>query len=240
MENLKHEVGFLKDKKFTCPPVKDSYSNIKSATGEEGLLGYTKIDKSSKLLCAPIVVSGKGATCTFKKISVSLSITSKYAKAQEFSSGLKMKLPNCGRKDIPIYFRITKGIEKSAKAGEKEHCDDLGLAFNRTIKPCASELNKFAGTVFTGKNDVECHKKLVLKLGFDPFKCTDEFLKMAKKTDDRDTNGWHTFDTILISKNCNKIVAGFEKSKKTNKIGDPAVAPNKYIPAATKCARKRP
>ncbi len=67
-----------------------------------------------------------------------------------------------------------------------------------------------------------------------------EFLKMAKKTDDRDTNGWHTFDPILISKNCNKIVVVFEESKKTNKIGDPAVAPDKYIPDADKGARNLP
>ncbi len=79
-------------------------------------------------------------------------------------------------------------------------------------------------------------KALTAKLGFDPISCTEEFLDLTKKDDERDSAGMHDFDPVLISKSCTKIVTGYKKSA-TNKIGDAGVAPSKFIPASSKCAK---
>jgi hypothetical protein len=204
-------------------------------------LGWTKIDKASNLICAAdLVANAAASTCTVKSRPVSLSITSKYAKAgPPAPSGLDMELPQCGKKKVPVYMQITPAIEKKAIAGEKEHCDDLQLAFDRTLGPCSAALAKFDGKTVPGKNDGECYKSLVGKLGFDPLDCTGEFIALANKTDERDTKGWHDFDPVRQSVDCNRIVVGNTPAA-TNKIGDASVAPASHIPASTKCGVPAP
>jgi hypothetical protein len=127
-------------------------------------------------------------------------------------------------------------VSDLVKQGEQEHCDDLTISFNQTLKPCAAEVNKYAGQPFPGKTEEECLKALTTKLGFNPISCNEEFFDLTKKDDERDSTGMHDFDPVLISKDCTKIVTGYKKSP-TNKIGDAAVAPSKFIPASSKCAK---
>ena len=219
----------------TCRPIPDSLINVAGKAGA-GTLGFTKIDKSSLLICAPKFDLDPGSgTCTFKSVPISFSATSKFARAEvEVPTGPTMALPECSGKDVPIFTTITPDISALARAAEQEHCEDLRLAIWQTLEPCAAAVNKLAGQKFAGKTEDECYKTLVAKLGFDPIECTREFIHLSQKTDERDAKGFHDFDPVLISKSCDKIVVGNKKSS-TNKIGDPGVAPSKLIPAATKC-----
>ncbi|VVB90920.1 Uncharacterised protein [uncultured archaeon] len=233
-EGMEKAIESLKSKVFRCPPAPDSAANTAGIAGA-GTLGFHKIDKSSKLLCAPNFDVDKGF-CTFKPVVVNLSMTSKFAKVEPPASlGQTMKLPGCGTKDVPVFAEITPDISMLVQKGEQEHCDDLNLAFTQTLVPCANALNKMAGQKLTGKNENECFKTLIARLGFDPLNCSQEFADLSLKSMERDDRGFHDFDPVLISKTCDKIIVGYKKSA-TNKIGDPGVAPGKFIPAATKCS----
>lgn len=222
---------------FTCPPVAHSDPSVLSlASG--GNLGTTRIDRSSELVCKPsFAVDPKAGTCTLQARKVSLNVTSRYESEKKATlTSEKMALPECGEKQVPMFVVIDKDTSASARVGEQEHCGDLSRAFNLTIKPCNESLNSLAGQTFAGKNETECYRSLVARLGFDPLGCTQEFITLAGKTEERDAKDWHALDPALISKDCTRIVVGFKRSK-TNRIGDPAVAPDKSISAAAKCAR---
>jgi hypothetical protein len=234
LERIEH----LKEHRFLCPPTADSLTNISNVTGGGGTLGYTKIDKSSDLKGYPkFDLDAKAGTGTFKPIAPSLSLTSKFAAVtNESLTADSLPVPGCGEKPVPIFGKITKDISDLVKQGEQEHCDDLTISFNQTLKPCAAAVNKYAGHQFKGKTEDDCFKALTTELGFDPISCTEEFLDLTKKDDERDSKGMHDFDPVLISKDCTKIVTGYKKSA-TNKIGDAAVAPSKFIPASSKCGK---
>jgi hypothetical protein len=240
--SLTEKIARLKDHEFLCPPVADTLTNISKLTGGGGTLGSTKIDKSSVLECYPKTYDfdQKSGTCSFKPVTPNLSITSKFtAETPEALTADSMPVPGCGDKPVPIYGKVTKAISDLVRAGEQEHCDDLTISFNQTLKPCAAEVNKFAGKSLPGKNTDECFKSLRASLGFDPIDCSQNFVDLTAKDDERDSTGMHDFDPDLISKDCKKIVIGYKKSA-TNKVGDPSVAPSKFIPAATKCAKTAP
>ena len=235
---VEERIANLKKHHFLCPPVADTLTNISKVTAGGGTLGFTKIDQSSNLICAPkFDIDAKAGTGSFKPISTSLSLTSKFAgPTQQAITSDSMPVPNCGDKPVPIFGQITQPISDLIKQGEQEHCDDLTISFNQTLKPCTAALNQLAGHVFQCKTEDDCFKALVASLGFDPIDCTLEFTKLTKKDDERDSTGMHDFDPVLISKDCTKIVTGYKKSA-TNKIGDPSVAPAKFIPAASKCGK---
>jgi hypothetical protein len=218
----------------------DTITNISKVTKGGGTLGYTKIDDASQLICAPkLEVDATTGSCTFKPVAVSLSLTSKYPMVTPASpTSATLKLPQCGDKEVPVFFQITPEISDLVRQGEQEHVDDLNLAFKQTLEPCSAELNKLAGQKFAAKTETECFIALVAKLGFDPLNCTAEFVALTKKDETRDVPlGFHDFDPVLISSSCDKIVAG-NKRADTNEIGDPSVAPSKFIPASTKCPQK--
>jgi len=233
-EVLEQELAEVYRREMHCPPVPDSATNT-AKKGGAGTLGFTKIDSSSNLICAPeFTVDAVAGTCSFKARPINLSITSKFARVEAAAAtGESMQLPNCGDKNVPIFTTITQDVSDLVKAGEQEHCDDLNLAFNRTLVPCHAALSKLESQTFKAKNDGECLTAIFKSLGFDPLDCTKEFVTMS--ADQRDGAGMHDFDPTLISKDCNRILIGNKKST-TNKIGDPAVAPAKLIPASTKCA----
>jgi hypothetical protein len=226
----------LTEENAGCSPVAESISNLTGAG--PGTLGTTKIDQSSQLICAPagFTFNGQAGTCTYTTFPISLKINAKYAKVEtEANTGETMNLPECNNQAVPVLMTITQPISQLARAGELEHCADLTTAFNRTLVPCAAELKKYEGQPLTGANDDECYRSLVAKVGFDPINCTKEFLAMSKLTEERDSKNWHSFDPVLNSKNCTKIVVGNKKSA-SNRVNDPSVAPSTYIPAATKCS----
>ena len=239
---LKSSSERVKQQSFYCPPAGDSITAISAATGGGGTLGVTTIDKASKLICSPkFKVDAKAGYCTFDPVAVSLSQTSKFANpTPEAITADTLKVPGCGNKDVPVFFKITAADSALAQKAEQEHCDDLTLAFNQTLLPCSTELNKFAGTKIPGKSDDECFKSLKAKMGFDPDECTLEFVALADKSKERDDppQSFHDFDPVLISKDCKKILSGLKKSA-TNKIGDPTVAPPKWIPPSTKCPKTK-
>ena len=237
---IERAIEELKSREFHCPPAPESVAAIGSAFGT-GTLGATKIDKSSKLICFPeFDVKEKEGYCTFKPRPISLSTTSKYAKSEsDVPLGITMPNPECGNKQVPVFTTVTPEISKWVEAGEQEHCDDINLAFTQTLKPCAATLQNLSGQRLKGKNEDECYRALVAKLGFDPLDCTQEFITLNQKTGERDSKGWHDFDPVVISKSCQKIVFGNKKSA-SNKIGDAGVAPSKHIPAASKCGVSTP
>ena len=231
MPRLESASEEVKKKQFFCPPAGDSITAISAAAGGGGTLGLTKIDSASQLLCFPkFKVDAKAGHCTFDPVAVSLSITSKFANPTPGSiTSDKLPVPSCTN-DVPVFF--------NADTKRWELCDDLTISFNQTLLPCSTELNKFAGTKIPGKSEDECFKSLKVKLGFDPGDCTLEFADLTKKDDERDSKGFHDFDPVLISKDCTKILSGVTPSA-TNKIGDPSVAPAKWIPASTKCPKAK-
>src|SRR6266568_4464963 len=206
---LEQEVAEVYRRQMHCPPAPDSVTNT-ARKGGPGTLGFTKIDTSSNLICAPaFTVEAAAAT------------------------GESMSLPECGNKSVPIFTTITQDISDLVKVGEQEHCEDINLAFNRTLVPCHAALSRLESQRFKAKNDGECLTAIFKSLGFDPLDCTKEFITMS--ADQRDAAGMHDFEPTLISKDCNRILIGNKKAT-TNKIGDPAVAPARLIPASTKCA----
>jgi hypothetical protein len=235
----KQGIDELMKMEFTCPPVGVPFGTI-SGMGGSGTLGVTTIDRSSKLSCAPrFVVDPKTKTGTFSPVQTNLIQNSKFPNpVNEAASADKLPNPKCN-KDVPVFYTITPQISTLIQQGEQEHCDDVTRAFNLTLVPCTTEVNKFAGQKLPGQTEDECYKALVAKLGFDPIDCTLEFTRLAGKTGDRDTQGFHDFDPVVISQDCTKIVAGNKKSA-TNKIGDASVAPAVFIPASTKCAKAQP
>lgn len=241
LAQLEKHSDTVKERPFFCPPVADSITAISAAAKGGGTLGFTKIDQASQLICSPrFTVDTKAGNCTFQPVAVSLSLTSKFAKAGAAApTSDSLKLPECGNKDVPIYMEITPAISTLAQQGEQEHCDDLTISFNQTLLPCSTALNKFAGQKIPGKSDADCFQALKAKLGFDPDQCTLEFVDLTKKDDERDSKGFHDFDPVVISKDCTKIVIGNKKAS-TNKIGDPSVAPAKLIPASAKCPKAAP
>ncbi|HEX7288142.1 MAG TPA: hypothetical protein VF532_18290 [Candidatus Angelobacter sp.] len=232
----------VKKKQFFCPPAGESITAISKATGGGGTIGLTKIDKASQLICSPnFKVNAKAGFCTFDPVAVSLSMTSKFASPTPGAiTSDTIPVAACGNKDVPVFFKITAADSALAQKGEQEHCDDETLAFNQTLLPCSTELNKFAGQKIPGKSDAECFKSLKARLGFDPDACTLEFVALSDKTGDRDIapQSFHDFDPVLISQDCTKILAGLKPSA-TNKIGDPSVAPAKWIPASSKCPKTK-
>lgn len=236
-ERTKH----LKSHNFLCPPVADSLTNISKLGGGGGTLGLTKIDQSSNLFCTPKWdINAQKGTCSFKAVAPTLSITSKFPSVTpEAITSDSLPVPGCGDKPVPVFGKVTQAVSDLAKQGEQEHCDDLTISFNQTLKPCAAAVNKLAGHVFSGKTEDECFKALTASLGFDPISCNEEFLNLTAKDDERDKSGMHDFDFDLISKDCTKIVAGYKKAS-TNKVGDPSVAPAKFIPASSKCGKAAP
>lgn len=229
-------VETLYDEERHCPPAADSLKNV-AGKGGPGTLGVTTIDKSSSLICAPqsVSVDEKAGTCTFKSRPVNMSITSKFAQPEvNADTGITKKVAKCGDKEVPVVTTTTQTLSDLVKLGEQEHCDDLNLAFNRTLAPCAVELAKLESQTFPAKNEGECFNSILSRLGFDPIDCSQEFISLS--VDQRDGAGWHAFDLAPISEDCNKVVAVNVKAS-TNKIWDPSVAPNKIIPASTKCAR---
>ena len=238
LESSKRGINNLKKKKFFCPPVSDSYANI--GLKGEGTIGLTSIDKSSDLMCVPqFTINAKAGHGTLKKLKVSLKMNSKFSKQEtEAPLGLSLDVPGC-KAQAPAFVNISKDISQLAQVGEQEHCDDVNLAFKQTLLPCSIELNKFAGQKFAGKTFEDCYKSLVTKIGFDPIDCSEEFLNLSNKTEERDTQGLHDFDFKVISKDCNKVVTEFVKAK-TNKVGDKSVAPDKWIPSSMKCAKPQP
>jgi len=233
-------VTSLKNHHFLCPPTPDTLTNVSKGGGGGGTLGFTKIDQASNLICAPkFDIDAKAGTCSFKPVATSLSLTSKFSSpTPEAITADAIQVDGCP-KPVPIFGKITQGISDLAKQGEQEHCDDLTISFNQTLKPCTTAVNKLAGTVFKGKNEDECFKALIASLGFDPISCSEEFADLTKKDDERDNKGMHDFDPDLISKDCTKVVIGYKKSA-TNKIGDAGVAPAKFIPPASKCGKAAP
>jgi hypothetical protein len=229
-------IASLYDEERHCPPGPDSMKSV-VGKGGAGTLGVTTLDKSSKVICAPqsVSVDEKAGTCTFKARPVSLSVTSKFAKPEvDVDTGITKQVSKCGDKQVPVFTTITQTLSDLVKQGEQEHCDDFNLAFNRTVSPCAVELAKLENQTFPAKNEGECYNAIFSKLGFDPIDCSQEFITLS--VDQRDPPGWHSFDLVPTSEDCNKVTATNVKAS-TNKIGDPAVAPNKIIPTSTKCAR---
>jgi hypothetical protein len=229
-------VESLYEEERHCPPAADSMKNV-VGKGGAGTLGVTTIDKSSNLICGPqsVSVDAKAGTCTFKARPVNMSVTSKFAKPEvDVDTGLTKPVSKCGNKQVPVFTTISQPLSDLFKQGEQEHCDDFNLAFNRTISPCAVELAKLESQTFPAKNDEECYTAIFSKLGFDPLDCSQEFLTLS--ADQRDVPGWHSFDLVPTSEDCNKVTATNVKAS-TNKIGDASVAPNKIIPASTKCGR---
>ncbi len=231
---LEQEVAEVYRRQMHCPPAPDSVTNT-ARKGGPGTLGFTKIDTSSNLICAPaFTVDPATETCSFKARPINLSITSKFARVEAAAAtGESMSLPECGNKSVPIFTTITQDISDLVKVGEQEHCEDINLAFNRTLVPCHAALSRLESQRFKAKNDGECLTAIFKSLGFDPLDCTKEFITMS--ADQRDAAGMHDFEPTLISKDCNRILIGNKKAT-TNKIGDPAVAPARLIPASTKCA----
>ncbi|HET9282426.1 MAG TPA: hypothetical protein VFR24_10755 [Candidatus Angelobacter sp.] len=238
--SIEEKVARLKDHYFLCPPTADTLTNVSKGGGDGGTLGFTKIDQSSSLICAPkFDIDAKAGTCSFKPVATNLSLTSKFSSpTPESITSDVMQIDGCP-KPVPIFGKLTQDISDLAKQGEQEHCDDLTISFNQTLKPCTAAVNQLAGHVFKGKTEDECFKALTSSLGFDPINCSLEFADLTKKDDERDNQGMHDFDPVLISKDCTKIVIGYKKSAK-NKIGDPGVAPAKFIPAASKCGKAAP
>lgn len=230
----------LSDRVFQCPPVASSLSAIGAKAGV-GTLGATKIDQASQLLCVPLLTANAAAgNCSVTSKPVSLSITSMFApKGPPVDMGITKKVSKCGNKDVPIFMEITSATEAKAKAAEQEHCDDTNIAFQRSLVPCSSALQSLNGTTVPGKDENECFRAVVAKLGFDPIDCSLEFDTLAKKTGERDSKGFHDFDPVIKSEECDKVVITNTPSS-TNRIGNPAVAPPTFIPASTKCGAPAP
>jgi len=240
-------------KTWFCPPVSESLNNVMKGTRasspitikSSGIqtnqipLGFTKIDTSSNPVCIDsntlkCTPSGKQLSCTVNKVVPSLTITSKFAQVQSYNSGQKYTPSKC-KTSVPVFLMVTKNVSKLAKIGEQEHCDDLTRAYNMTVKPCAAAVNKLAGQNFTCSKVGDCYKTFFTTLGFSPIDCTNEFVTLSNKTTERDSKGWHDFDTFLSKVSCSKVEVGLKKSK-TNKVGDPAHTPAKHIgTSATKC-----
>jgi hypothetical protein len=231
LQRMKSEVKMLRNKRYTCPPVPASLANIHSLGGADAL-GYTKLE-STDLLCAPeFKIDAGGDTGTMSSLPIRFAAISKFAKPEkETPTSDKVSLPSC-KGDIPVFQTITPAISDLLKIGEQEHCSDLNRAFELTLKPCATTLAKYVGHKFPGKDEDECFASLVDQGGFDPLDCTQEFIDLAKKTDERDVKEWHSLDETLISADCKKVVVGVGKSA-TTKIG--SIASSKLIPASTKC-----
>lgn len=153
--SIEERITRLKKHNFLCPPTADTLTNISKAAGGGGTLGLTKIDQASNLMCAPkFDIDAKAGTCSFKAVAPSLLLTSKFPSVTpEALTSDSLPVPGCGEKPVPIFGKITQDVSDLAKQGEQEHCDDLTLSFNQTLKPCAAEVNKYAGHVFKGKTE---------------------------------------------------------------------------------------
>ena len=226
----------IKGKAFMAAPVADTMKGILARTGNNpGLLGFTQLDSSSQLMCnAAFTVNKDAGNCSVKVDPISLKINSFYVSPGLHDTGLMGKPKECPAKQVPIKFRISKAVSAAAKAAEQEHCDDLTLAYQRTLEPCWQGLQSLHGKTVAGNGEATCRQNLVKQLGYDPLVCTEEFLSLAGKTGERDDKDWHAFDPVRISGDCNQVIYELKKSA-TNKIGDASVAPEKFIPNAGKC-----
>jgi hypothetical protein len=219
-----------------CEPTPAPYATIRGEGAPEGTLGFTKLDPSSQLICAPdITPGGASGTCAFRPKPVRLAFISKYTYAGDHPTTMTRPVPKCG--NVPVVFRVSEEVAAKAKQAEQEHCGDLQLAFDRTLKPCSEALARLTGTPLAGANSEACFADFVSKLGFDPLSCTEEFIALSAASDERDTRDWHTFDSYVISTDCRQVILGFTPTRQT-KIG--TVAPEALVPQATKCGTAAP
>ena len=220
-----------------CAPTPVSLKTVvdEAKLPNETVLGYTDIDRAaSKLQCRPKLAKGASpGTCSFTPMPIELKLISKSVKEGDHPHPQNRTMPSvCG--ELPIVLQVTDPIARLAKEGEQEHCADLRLAFDRTLKPCQNALERLKSTELAGRNEDECFADLEQKLGFNPAACTREFWKLVEASRKRD-QGWHTFEPYRHEANCQRAVAVYRyRPAKTNRIAE-KVKSEAVVPAATGC-----
>lgn len=99
---------------------------------------------------------------------------------------------DCPGKRYPVQYFLSPDARKKIREGEIEHCSDIQLAFDMSIKKFADEINRLAvaGKIFSSQRAAEKHFEKFS--GSKPSDWPSVFTCLAKKTEDRDTNKWHT------------------------------------------------
>lgn len=180
------------------------------------------------------IKSAKGVRCRPKKVSASVTTEARFIKPGTHPiPNLTAEVPGevCGKKgqklNLPLFAKVSKQISSLARKGELEHCADFGYAFQQTVGKWAAEVNKLtkSGKVYGPADSEEKCKDLIRK---DLTKTLPERLRefagLAKKTDNRDQKGYHSFEldwdgSVDVKDKCTKLVVGIKKSS-TVKIGE--------------------
>jgi hypothetical protein len=226
-----------------CEPTGASLSAVTEGAPfaeTEVTLGYTRVDTAaSQLQCRPQFAAGSTpGTCSFTPMPLRLNVISRYVKAGNYPHPQRRTMPShCG--ELPIVFEITDPIADLAKQGEQEHCADIKLAFDRTLRPCSEALTRLAGTATAGRNPDECFADLVRKLGFNPAACTREFLQLRDASAQRDVKKWHTFEPYRISANCDTGALYRYRPARSNRIEE-HLPSSAVVPDAPACSGPAP
>lgn len=160
-------------------------------------LGLTRM---SGVVTNPVVATqkiGKGKFKLQQTAAVMPSIRSAFTDEASFQEGTVIFFNNgdpldCPGKRYPVLYSLDQGARKKIREGEIEHCTDIQLAFDMSIKKFADEINRLtaARKIFSSQKSAE--KYFEKFSGSKPSAWPDVFKCLAKKTEDRDVNKWHT------------------------------------------------
>ncbi|WP_163542013.1 hypothetical protein [Occultella kanbiaonis] len=139
-----------------------------------------------------------------------------------------------GRGKGRVYIEVTPAISSLARDGEQEHCDDYAHAYKVSL----GALDSLIDDEIDGKKVAGPERDTALKrarrlvdmtmeaanLGWMGWKQSGwlaGYQALARKTADRDTNGWHTFTKILERAGDDDIVRVTAGSTAINKHPSP-------------------
>lgn len=139
----------------------------------------------------------KGGVRFDQMAAIMAPIRSAFTKAGSFTEGTVHFLGGGGQGDCPsktmdMRWTITSDGAARIAQGEQEHCSDLALAFDLSLRRYAQVVNDFAAAKRVFPNHRAAVRALTAKTGAAPDKWASVFRCLACKTEGRDHIGWHT------------------------------------------------
>lgn len=176
----------------------EKYRAIKGVPPKaEDALGVTGYDKST-VLPSVTTYTVQENNKTYYKLQPTHAempqIASFFTTAGEFQEGQMGKqygLNHCKIRDYPIKWVITPEGAQKIKEGEEEHCQDIRHAFRITLAIYASVINNVAAAERLYSTQAQAEQDALSQVGVPQSQWMSEFEKLIKRSEKRDTQGWH-------------------------------------------------
>lgn len=202
-----------------CTPSPETYDKVRAFDKDNVALGLTQphieFDWNPQFTKGKCSVKVSKAKLSFKPFVFTKEGTYVFGPAVDKSGTCKGKLDHI--------LKITGPMAERIKQGEREHCEDVRLAFNLSYQKYSKACEDL-GAGFSAANATECRQQVLVRLkdavGIDPSQWTKVANCLVDKTIGRDTKGWHTAGlTGSFDKDCKHFTSTPDPIKSLPEVG---------------------